>query len=195
MLGISSLSWGASARAIGQSPPGPCLPSGWTLSRESDSKYLDKPQSSADLWLPGRLEPYILMNFVERLSWEFCLCLGRLCCLRSKASDRLFLLLCFLPFLLWFIRGFTTDINSVQGRSLKIAAPAVFPFTWLWRFGIWSMLNFSSGLLGLRTVNLALWSERHTACSILHLFTSTVSPQRGAAARWAKTSNHCFSAC
>lgn len=161
MLGTSSLSWGASARAIGQSPPGPCLPSGWTLSRESDSKYLDKPQRSADLWLPGRQEPYILMNFVERLSWEFCLCLGRLCCLRSKASDWLFLLLCFLPFLLWFIRGFATDINSVQDRSLKITALAVFPFTWLWFFGTWSMLNFSSALLGLRTVNLALIWEAH----------------------------------
>ena len=174
MLGISSLSWGPSARALGQSPPGLCLPSGWTLSRESDSKYLDKPQSSADLWLPGRKEPYILMNFVERLSWEFCLCLGRLCCVRREASGRLFLLLCFLLFLLCFIRGFTTDINSVQGRNLKIAAPAVFPFTWLWCFGIWSMLNFSSGLLGLQTVNLAFWSERQTACSIFHVYLYSV---------------------
>lgn len=135
MLGISSWVEDLLPELLAKAPPGPCLPSGWTLSRESDSKYLDKPQSSADLWLPGRKEPYILMNFVECLSWEFCLCLGRLCCVRREASGRLFLLLCFLLFLLCFIRGFTTDINSVQGRNLKIAAPAVFPFTWLWCLG------------------------------------------------------------
>lgn len=43
-------------------------------------------------------------------------------------SSRLFLFLCFLPFCLWLIRSFNVDIKSEQGRKLKTAALATFPF-------------------------------------------------------------------
>lgn len=60
--------------------------------------------------------PWNSVGFLERHFWV------------GTEPLRDFLFPCVVPFLLWLIRGHAIDINSVQGRKLKIAVPALFPF-------------------------------------------------------------------
>lgn len=66
--------------------------------------------------------------------------------------------LSFLPFFFWLIRAFTNDINSEQGRTLKIAAAvaaaATFPLHLA--FLLWDLKNAKLQVqLGLQMDNLA----------------------------------------
>lgn len=111
-------------------PPGPCLLSGWSQNRESDSKCLEKPQESwRRVGKMGRGCVFRSTLWKAYLGNSVCV-FRRHCCLSSEALSRLFLVLCFFPFLLRIIRGFAIDISSEQGRKLKMLFLLFFAFTW-----------------------------------------------------------------
>lgn len=71
--------------------------------------------------------------------------------------------LSFSPFFFWLIRACTDDINSEQGRKLKIAAAAA-TFPLHLALLLWDLKNAKLQVqLGLQMDNLVFWSERHSA--------------------------------
>lgn len=136
-------------------PLGPYPLSGWIQNRESDSKCLDKPQKIETYWLPGGKRPC----FRSTLWNTYLVCaLRRHCCMRNEVSVSVSC-----PFPTGSSEASLLISTMNRAESSRLLLLQLSPATWFYCFGIWSMLNFRSRLLGPQMDELAFWSGRHSA--------------------------------
>lgn len=161
IFGISYLNWGASARAIGQNPLDlACCLAGCKTENQTQSVWTNCTRLQASWFSEGKRPCFLwtcgmLTLVVPCVPWKGTAVWG----MKYQAGSSF---LSSFPFFFWLIRVCTNDINSEQGRKLKIAASATFPLHLA--LLLWDLKNAKLQVqLGLQMNNLVFWPERHSA--------------------------------